>query len=451
MNNTCEEILTIQGYGLAYLSADRIIISHNSTFSGFAGQHLDESPFIENIIPEVFGLEKPLAKVASGEEKYLILENVSRQIDESRELFLNISFFHLSDQSRPLLCLIQDVTNSALQKQKIIQQKHEINLLKHLSETRKKFLSSSLLGNSPPIKEIRRLIGKIALIPNSTVLLLGESGTGKNLAAQVIHYGSRSSDANFVEINCAAIPENLLESELFGYEKGAFTHAIKSKPGLLEEANGGTLFLDEIAEMPLTLQSKLLSVLESRRFRRLGSNREQEVHFRLIAATNRNLPQRISEGKFREDLYYRLNVISIELPPLRKMGQDILLIAGHFIEVFNLEFKKEVQGFTAAARQKLLKHTWPGNVRELSNCIERAMIFSEKNMIEEGELVFSKESVNLSSRWQIPATGIDLEEVEKQLILSALENSNGNKSQAARLLGLSRDTLRYRLEKYQID
>ena len=312
-------------------------------------------------------------------------------------------------------------------------------------------MSESVLGNSPAIQKVRVTIEKLSEVPKATVLLQGETGTGKNLVARVIHYSSMPLDAPFVDINCAALPENLVESELFGYEKGAFTHATVSRPGLLEVAQGGTILLDEIGELPLNLQAKLLSVLETKQFRRLGSNKPTEVKVRAMAATNRDLHKEVVEGRFREDLYHRLNVVSLTLPPLRDLADDIILIAAHFLKVFILEFKKKVKGFTPAAEKALLGYTWPGNVRELSNCLERAMIFIEKDWIDEVDLVIgAPEQSSYGQEWAVPASGIELEEVERQFIISALRRTGGNKSKAARLLGLSRDTLRYRLEKYQL-
>jgi transcriptional regulator with PAS, ATPase and Fis domain len=262
------------------------------------------------------------------------------------------------------------------------------------------------------------------------------------------------ADAPFVEINCAALPEHLIESELFGYEKGAFTHAVTSKPGLLEEARGGTLFLDEIGEMPLNMQAKLLNALETKQFRRLGSTKSIETDLRVIAATNRHLHNDVDRKRFREDLFYRLNVVSITMPPLRELGSDILLISEYLLKLFNVEFKKDVKGFTEDARQLLLNYSWPGNVRELSNCLERAMIFTEHESLDATDLVIfspqAQRGKHPLQQWVVPPGGIILEEVERQLILSALQQSDHNKSKAARLLGLTRDTLRYRLDKYQI-
>jgi len=271
----------------------------------------------------------------------------------------------------------------------------------------------------------------------------------------VIHYLSFAANAPFVELNCAAIPENLLEAELFGYEKGAFTNAIKSKKGLLEEADGGTIFLDEIGEMPLNLQAKLLHVLETRKFRRLGSTQEKRVTVRCIAATNRDLKTAVEQKQFREDLYYRLNVVSLEMPPLRALGEDVVTLATHFLALYNLDFKKRVAGFSAEATHMLRAYHWPGNVRELRNVIERAMIFCEAAEIRGHDLalpVVSEHALSpVATAFILPENGLQLEEVEKSFLMQALSLAQGNKTRAAALLGLTRDTFRYRLEKYAIE
>ncbi len=433
--------------GYACLTVDREILYFNSLFSEIA---LFGGVRLEDRIPEMAGLEHIFSEIAAGKRKSFTLKYVQRE-RSGKIAYYHLSLLAAETPECPVLFLSQNASEQAENQQKILQQSNEIRLLQQIAAQRKHFLSSSILGNSPPIRNLRSLVEKIARVASSTVLLLGESGTGKNLVANVIHYNSPKARHPFVEINCAAIPESLLEAELFGYEKGAFTTAVQAKQGLLEEAHQGTLFLDEIAELPLKLQAKLLSVLEAKTFRRLGSNKSREVDFRLIAATNRNLADLVRRGEFREDLFYRLNVINLHLPPLRKMGNDILIIADHFRQVFNMEFKKDIRGFTPQAHKKLLAYHWPGNVRELSNCIERAMIFTDGPMIEAKDLLLqSLERESSPLQWQIPDEGLNLDQVEMQLIRSALQKADGNKAEAARLLGLSRDTLRYRMEKYRL-
>src|SRR5881409_2286753 len=244
----------------------------------------------------------------------------------------------------------------------------------------------AILGGHPKAEGVRAFVRKMAAIPRPTVLLLGDSGTGKNLVARAIHYSSPHSVGRFVEINCSALPPSLLEAELFGYKKGAFTDAREAKRGLIEVADGGTLFLDEIAELGSEVQAKLLNFLESRRFRRLGGTDEIEVGLRLITATNRDLEQVVQAGRFRADLYYRITVASLVLPPLREIRRDIPLLADHFREAFNREFKKRVESIDAAALQTLQAWNWPGNVRELRNVIERAMIFSDGPILQRAHL-----------------------------------------------------------------
>ena len=248
------------------------------------------------------------------------------------------------------------------------------------------FSVGAILGLHPKVEQVREFVRQMAAIPRPTVLLLGESGTGKNLVARAIHYSSPHSAGRFVEINCSALPANLLEAELFGYQKGAFTDAREAKRGLIEVADGGTLFLDEIAELGPELQAKLLNVLESRRVRRLGGTEELEVALRLVTATNGDLEQLVATGAFRSDLYYRVGVASVTLPPLRDIKTDIPLLANHFRETFSLEFKKRVESIDPAALTALQAWSWPGNVRELRNVIERAMIFSKGPVLNRSDL-----------------------------------------------------------------
>lgn len=406
-----------------------------------------------DFFPEFIGSEEFIQQVIKKQKGDFRLDYVNRYDNSNTILYFNMLV--LPGEKKDLgLLVLENVTEQARIAQALNQQRYELFLYKHDPEFRRQFLSESILGDSEAIQQIRATIQKLSKVPAATVLLMGETGSGKNLAARVIHYSSMSADAPFVEINSAALPEHLIESELFGYEKGAFTHAVASKPGLLEEAQGGSIFLDEIGEMPLKMQAKLLSVLETKTFRRLGSNKPIEVDIRIIAATNRDLKNEVDEKRFREDLFYRLNVVSITMPPLRELGDDILTLSRYLLKLFNVEFKKEVKGFTGEACQALLGYSWPGNVRELSNCLERAMIFVDKDTLDASDLVIVGSQTHAADRkpdrWTIPPGGIVLEEVERQLILSALEQSGNNKSKAARLLGLTRDTLRYRLEKYQL-
>ena len=305
-----------------------------------------------------------------------------------------------------------------------------------------------LVGESAEIRSLRSLAGRVAASPASTVLLTGESGTGKDLVAKIIHYASARASRPFMNITCSALPEQLLESELFGHERGAFTDARLQKKGLLEAADGGTVFLDEIGEMTPGLQAKLLRFLEEKSFKHVGGAQDIHVDVRIIAATNRNLEEEVARHRFRADLFFRLNVLPIELPPLRARPDDISLLAEYFIDAFNDEFRKRVQGATPAAHALLRSYGWPGNVRELRNVIERAMLLSDRDRLDARDFTLSSTSAVGADDFDLPATGVDLEELERSLVVQALKRSGGNQTRAGTLLGLNRDQIRYRIEKF---
>jgi two-component system, NtrC family, response regulator AtoC len=305
-----------------------------------------------------------------------------------------------------------------------------------------------IIGDSPAMQQLKALLKKVASSPASTVLLTGESGTGKDLAAKVIHFNSARSSAAFMNITCSALPETLLESELFGHERGAFTDARQQKKGLFELADGGTLFLDEIGEMVPALQSKLLRFLEEKTFKRVGGSTDIRVDLRVIAATNRNLDEEVRKGKFREDLYYRLKVLPLFLPPLRDRSGDIPPLVRYYVDAFNREFKKNVRGVTADAMRYLESHAWPGNIRELRNAIERAMLLSESNELTAADFSVTPGGGPVSQEFKLPPGGIRLDELERSLVEQALARAAGNQTRAATLLGLNRDQVRYRIEKF---
>ncbi len=284
--------------------------------------------------------------------------------------------------------------------------------------------------------------------PASTVLLTGESGTGKDLVAKVIHYSSDRATRPFMNITCSALPEQLLESELFGHERGAFTDARLQKRGLLETADGGTVFLDEIGEMTPGLQAKLLRFLEEKSFKRVGGAVDIRVDVRVIAATNRDLGKEVDAHRFRADLFYRLNVLPIAMPPLRAHPADIPLLIEYFIDAFNAEFRKRVLGGTPAAYTRLQAYGWPGNVRELRNVIERAMLLSEDERLDVHDFAVLTSSETTGPEFELPAAGVDLEQLERGLLVQALRRSGGNQTRAGLLLGLNRDQIRYRIEKF---
>jgi len=311
----------------------------------------------------------------------------------------------------------------------------------------KRYEFRNIIARSPRMQEVLATVGRVAQT-NSTVLLGGESGVGKDLIARAIHENSRRSSGPFVKINCTAIPENLLESELFGYEKGAFTGATTSKPGKFELADKGTLFLDEIGDVPPGIQVKLLGVLQERQFERLGGTRRLKVDVRLIAATNRDLRAALEQGTFREDLYYRLNVIPINIPPLREHKEDIPYLVDCFMQRFAKESGKPVANITSSALKRLIEFHWPGNVRELENIIERAVALSGETTIGEEDVRLDDLPSGLSDKSvAFLPEGMTLEQWEDEMISQALRRTKNNKSQAARLLGISRNALRYRLSK----
>jgi two-component system, NtrC family, response regulator AtoC len=319
-----------------------------------------------------------------------------------------------------------------------------------------------IVGESPAIKKLRAQVEQVAGLDSAsgapTVLILGETGTGKGLVARVIHARSARSAGPFVEINCAAIPPALLEAELFGYERGAYTDARSAKPGLFEAAEGGTLFLDEIGHMDPNLQVKLLKAIEDKSVRRLGGLRPKSVNVRIVAATNRDLETAIAEGAFRQDLYFRIKVLTIDIPPLCVRGHDILILAHHFLEQFGRQYGRPPKRLTDEAEAVLLAYRWPGNVRELAHVMERAVVISSRPTVSVEELGLSTAKVETpiavasdsGVRVDFSAGGIVLDEVERQLIVEALRAAGWNRAQAAQLLGISKDTLRYRMEKYQL-
>ena len=317
----------------------------------------------------------------------------------------------------------------------------------------------AFVGEHEQMTRMKDLIAKIAKSDATTVLIQGESGTGKELVAKAVHQGSARANQPFMAINCAALPVTLLESELMGHEKGAFTDAKSSKKGLFELADGGTVFLDEIGDMDLSMQAKLLRILEEKSFRRVGGVKDIKVDVRVISATNQDLAKAMNEGKFRKDLYYRLQVVPIFLPPLRERGRDVLQLAKHFIEYFNRECHKSVQGLAGETEEILLSYDWPGNVRELKNAIERAMIFEiEKEILPEhlspeilerpglaGDKTLTPVSLDCLT---IPESGISIEEVEHALVKKALEIAGGNQTRASQLLKMPRDAFRRRMKRF---
>ncbi len=314
--------------------------------------------------------------------------------------------------------------------------------------------SLAIIGDSPEMRGILEIVKKVNATGNSTVLLMGESGTGKDLLAKVIHRTSERASGPFMNITCTALPDTLLESELFGHERGAFTDAKMKREGLLQLAHGGTLFLDEVGDMPITLQSKLLRFLEDRSFRRLGASEDTRVDVRVICATNRDLSALVQSGQFRSDLYWRISVVPIRIPALRERASDIPRLCHYFVDRLNREFRKSVKGITPAALEKLTTYAWPGNVRELRNVIERAMILGSGDTLDVADLPAEIRGLAAEGAPREPVTlppdGLDFEEVEKSLVTQAMRLAGGNQTRAARLLRMTRDQIRYRIEKFRL-
>jgi DNA-binding NtrC family response regulator len=309
------------------------------------------------------------------------------------------------------------------------------------------------------MKDVVKLIDRVAQSEASTILLLGESGVGKGVVARALHDSSRRASRPFLNITCTALPESLLESELFGHERGAFTDARQQKRGLVELAQGGSLFLDEIGDLSAALQGKLLRFLEAKQFRRVGGTRDITVSVRVLAATNRDLQKEVNENRFREDLYYRLNVIPVRIPPLRERKDDLKPLVDRFITHFNREFRKQIKGFTPDAFAVMQRYHWPGNVRELRNAIERAVLLSDHEWLSVDDLPQEvREPAGMGGApraksapvdvYQLPNEGVGLDKLEREYVRQALERTHGNRSRAARMLGMNRDQIRYRIEKF---
>jgi len=332
--------------------------------------------------------------------------------------------------------------------------KNELNGIR--KKNRESYNFKNFVGKSDLMLKVFERVKKIGESKASTILIQGESGTGKELVARAIHESSAGKNNPFMEINCAALPESLLESELFGHEKGAFTDAKNRKKGLFELAESGTIFLDEIGEMGITLQSRLLRVIENKTFRRVGGVKDLTINTRIISATNRDLKEEISKGNFRNDLYYRLQVIPILLPPLRDRTEDIPLLANHFIRIFNKEFKKEIQPIGKGVTKLLQNYFWPGNVRELKNIIERAVLLDAESEIMIDHLPSEIKNESSGGTEDKSSISIDklyplsMKDMEKLLIAKTLEKTNGNKSESSRILGISRQTLRDKVKLYDV-
>ena len=341
--------------------------------------------------------------------------------------------------------LLRADVEKAVEKQNLV--RSNIDLHKQLED---KFGFDGIVGNSQQMHRIFNILKQIAST-TATVLVMGESGTGKELIARAIHYNGPRKNNPFVELNSAAISETLLESELFGHEKGAFTGALYQRKGKFEYANNGTLFLDEIGDMPLTTQAKLLRVIEDGRIVRIGSNETVKIDVRIIAATNKDLGALVKEGKFREDLYFRFNVICLRLPPLRERQEDVFLLIDTFIKEFSKKNGKKIKEITPEARKILFRYNWPGNVRELKNCIESMIVFDQNGVLDIDEIpehIYKSNSTALTG--PVFPVGITLEEMEKEIMKNTLAYVGGNRGETAKILGIGERTLYRKLEKYNL-
>lgn len=395
-------------------------------------------------LPDMTGLEV-LRKIREDDQDIVVLIMTAYSSVENAVEAMRLGAFDYVSKPFKMDALMLTV-NKALETTHL---KREVRDLR--SQMREKFGFDRILGRCSVMVRLFQLLRDVASSSASTVFLRGKSGTGKDLVAKAIHYNSNRANRPFMNITCTAITESLLESELFGHERGAFTDAKQLKKGLLELADGGTVFLDEVGDMPAALQAKLLRFLEERTFRRVGGVQDIEVNVRVIAATNRDVDKLIEEGKFREDLYYRLNIIPIDLPLLRERGDDIKLLADYYLGLFASEFRRNITALSPEAVEKLMAYTWPGNVRELRNTIERAVLLGKNPVIGPDDLVIGRGSQNTRPFMiDLPPGGIGLQVVEEQLVKQALAQTGNNQTKAAKLLQLSRDQLRYRMERYNL-
>ena len=396
---------------------------------------------LDNMLPDGRGLEA-LPKLKHLNPQAIVVMLTGQSSIEQAVEAMRAGAWHYARKPLDLAALVS-LLHKALETTRL---RTEVDSLRKIAGDRYGF--STIIGNSPAINQTRILLQKVARTQGATILLGGETGTGKDLAALVIHHQSDRCNRPFMNITCSALQESLLESELFGHERGAFTDAKAQKKGLLENADGGTVFLDEIGEMSLSLQAKMLRFMEEKAFKRVGGAQDVRVDVRVVAATNRDLHAEVQAGRFREDLYYRLKVLPVVLPPVRERAGDVPLLVEHFVQRFAREFHKPVRGVARDAMRLLEAHRWPGNVRELKNAVERAVLMADEPTLTASDFLMVQQTGTASGgSFVLPHEGLDLEKLSQDLVRQAIERTNGNQSQAARLLSLSRDQLRNRLEK----
>jgi two-component system response regulator AtoC len=442
MRDTLSDVLKKKGYDVSVAS------SGNEALSAIR-KNIVDLIVLDMRLPDLDGIEV-LKRVKEFDTEILVIMMTAYSDVQTAVSAMKSGAYHYINKPFEL----EELT---LLIEKGLETKSLINEVRRLRRQQKgDYQDIHIHGTSPQIQSVKELIAMISKTQKTSVLIQGESGTGKELAANAVHYSSKRSQRPLMKINCSASPDSLLESELFGYEKGAFTDAKATKKGLFELADGGTVFLDEIGDMKPFLQSKILRFLETQSFMRVGGEREIKVDVRIIAATNKDLETLVSEGIFRKDLYYRLKVVVVEMPPLRDRPEDILLLSNLFIEENNREHGKNVKGFASEAKQFMTQYHWPGNVRELRNVVERAMILSEHDLIDQEQLPFELRS-NESPDWVTPnpnpvefTEDMSLDAVEKIHISHVLKKLEWNKSRAAKVLGVSRATLREKIRRYSL-
>ena len=407
-------------------------------------QKLDEREYeliLSDIrMPGMNGLELLEVAKAKAPDTHIIMMTAYGTVEDAVDAMKKGAYDYIQEGSDPTE--IEIVVERALKYQETERENRRLR-----SELQNKYSFSNMIGKARNMEQVFDLIGTVA-DSRATVLVTGESGTGKELAARALHYNSPRQNGPFIRLNCAALPKELMESELFGHEKGAFTGAIKQTRGRFEMADGGSLLLDEISEIDPALQAKLLRILQEREFERVGSGQTIKVDVRIIATTNRDLQREVEEGRFREDLYYRLNVIEINVPSLRERREDIPALVTFFIDKFNQENNKDIEGISDEALELLIQYDWPGNVRELENYIERAVVVSRGSVLEAADFPQKLTAGPASRQDQALQVGMTVHEVERKLIMKTLESCRGNRTEAATILGISTRTLRNKLHEY---
>ncbi|MCB9853581.1 MAG: sigma-54-dependent Fis family transcriptional regulator [Phycisphaerales bacterium] len=397
---------------------------------------------LDNKLPGMSGLDVLRAVRAVDEDIVILMMTAYSNVEDAVEAMRLGAFDYVSKPFKMDALML--TVGKALETTRL---KREVRDFR--AQMKRQFGFDRILGQCASMKQLFDMIRDVAESGASTIFLRGESGTGKDLVAKAIHYNSDRANRPFMNITCTALSESLLESELFGHERGAFTDARQQKKGLFELADHGTVFLDEVGDMPPKLQAKLLRFLEEKTFRRVGGVKDIQVDVRIVAATNRDIEAFVAAGDFREDLYYRLNIIPISLPPLRERGDDIRIIAEFYVDQYATEFRRGPRHISEEAQRKLMSHYWPGNVRELRNTIERAVLFCKNDTIDADDLVIgARAPTNAALSTHIPPEGVSIQDIEESLVRRALEQTDNNQTKAAKLLHLSRDQLRYRMERY---